>query len=67
MGYLEGASAADPVPVIMYDGAIGRGNIGPEVTFVAPTERFKDGPRLKVSYGRVFVLFVVSFDVLLLG
>ena len=54
MGYLEGASAAEPIPVIMYDGAIGRGDIGPEVTFVSPTERFRDGSQLKV--------FILSFS-----
>ena len=41
MGYLEGASAADPIPVIMYDGAIGRGDIGPEVTSEKGEEKRK--------------------------
>jgi hypothetical protein len=48
MGYLDDAEPPEPVPVFMYDGAAGRANVGEEVTFVLPSERFKDGAQLKV-------------------
>ena len=67
MGYLEGASAAEPTPVIMYDGAIGRGDIGPEVTFVSPTERFRDGSQLKVLCCHFILSFSVPINILLPG
>jgi hypothetical protein len=48
MGYLDDAEAPEPFPVFMYDGAAGRADVGAEVKFVIPSERFKDGARLKV-------------------
>lgn len=48
MGYLDDAEGPEPLPVFMYDGAAGRANVGPEVKFVIPSERFKDGAQLKV-------------------
>ncbi len=48
MGYLDDAEPPEPFPVFMYDGAAGRANVGAEVKFVIPSERFKDGARLKV-------------------
>jgi hypothetical protein len=48
MGYLDDAEAPEPLPVFMYDGAAGHANVGPEVQFVIPSERFKDGAQLKV-------------------
>ena len=48
MGYLDTQDGAEPVPVFMYDGAAGRADVGPKVSFVTPSERFKDGPQLQV-------------------
>jgi len=48
MGYLDDSEPPEPFPVFMYDGAAGRADVGPEVKFVTPSERFKDGARLKV-------------------
>jgi hypothetical protein len=48
MGYLQAEDEAEPIPVFMYDGAAGRVDIGPQVSFVLPSERFKDGPQLEV-------------------
>lgn len=48
MGYLQAEDEAEPIPVFMYDGAAGRADIGPQVSFVLPSERFKDGPQLEV-------------------
>jgi len=48
MGYLRAEEGAEPVPVFMYDGAAGRANVDPKVSFVTPSERFRDGPQLKV-------------------
>jgi len=49
MGYLDDAEDADPVPVLMYDGAGAKGDVGPKLSFVTPASRFKDGDQLKVK------------------
>jgi hypothetical protein len=49
MGYLRAEDGVEPVPVFMYDGAAGRANVDPKVSFVTPSERFRDGPQLKVT------------------
>lgn len=48
MGYLEGGEDAEPIPVLMYDGAAGRADVGPRVSFVKPSHRFQDGAQLEV-------------------
>lgn len=56
MGYLGDADNPEQVPVIMYDGAAGRADVGRKVSFVTPSQRFKDGAQLKVSF---FIYFFV--------
>lgn len=60
MGYLRAEEGAEPVPVFMYDGAAGRANVDPKVSFVTPSERFRDGPQLKV-----IVCFPLAFLLLI--
>jgi len=47
-GYLRPEEEAEPTPVIMYDGAGGAADVGPSVSFVVPSSRFKDGAQLEV-------------------
>jgi hypothetical protein len=49
MGFLSDTEASEPHPVFMYDGAGGRADVGPEVSFVTPASRFQDGDQLKVK------------------